>query len=78
MLKRGILQFVVIKAVLTVIVIVLKIGNVYEEGVITPTSGYVYISVLQNISISVSMYCLVLFYVTTRYDLFEHNPMVYS
>jgi hypothetical protein len=75
LLKRGILQFVVVKAVLTPIVAILRLCGRYEEGVISVDTGYIYISVIYNFSIAVSMYCLVLFYVTTRFDLVERNPM---
>jgi hypothetical protein len=64
------------KPVLTLFAIILKAAGAYEEGVISAKSGYIYLSIISNISIGISMYCLVLFYTCTKFDLDHQRPMV--
>jgi hypothetical protein len=78
LLKRGILQFVVIKPIHALLIIILRSAGVYQEGFISYDTAYVYLALLYNISVCASMYCLVLFYMATRHDLAPHKPMVYS
>lgn len=75
MLKRAILQFVLVKPLLSLLIVILKAAGVYEEGVISGDTGYIYIALLYNISICTSMYGLVLFYLATRFDLAGYKPM---
>ena len=74
-LKRGVLQFAFIKPVHATLVIVLRLVGVYEEGVIAADNGYIYIALLYNLSVMLSMYCLVLFYITTRVDSERYRPL---
>jgi hypothetical protein len=75
-LKIGILQFLVVKPLHSLLIIVLKAANLYKEGSISADSGYIYVSLLYNISVCICMYCLVLFYYTTHNDLARHKPLV--
>lgn len=75
MLKRGVLQFAIVKPFHALLVIILRLSNVYEEGEIGSANGYIYVSLIYNISVMLSMYCLVLFYVTAHVDLLPHKPL---
>ncbi len=64
--KQGVLQFVLIKPITAVLAIILEQYELYNEGVISFKSGYTYVSMINNTSISLSLYCLVLFYLATE------------
>ena len=56
---RGILQFTLLKPVLAAIKIILVACGVYDDGDFDVTKGYLYVSLIDNVSITVSLYCLV-------------------
>jgi len=72
--KQGVLQFVLIKPVTAVLAIALEQYHVYNEGSFDWRSGYFYIAMVNNISISLSLYCLVLFYMATEEPLKPFSP----
>ncbi|KAI9223008.1 organic solute transporter Ostalpha-domain-containing protein [Blastocladiella britannica] len=74
-LKRGILQFVLLKPIFAVLILLLKRSDAYTEGVIAAASPYVWVNLLYNLSVSWSMYCLVIFYMTCSHDLRDFRPL---
>ena len=64
--KQGVLQFVLIKPFTAVLAIVFDKYGIYHDGHFEFKSGYLYLAVINNISISLSLYCLVLFYMATE------------
>jgi len=73
--KQMILQFVVCKPVLAIITFILQLTNTYDEGNLSPTSGYLWISIMYNTSITISLYFLVLFYEATKDILSPFKPI---
>ncbi|KAI9141067.1 organic solute transporter Ostalpha-domain-containing protein [Paraphysoderma sedebokerense] len=71
----GILQFVFLKPIFSFLTLAMKSSDVYQEGFISVSSGYVWVTFLYNISVSVSMYCLVIFFFATRRDLDPYRPV---
>lgn len=49
--------------------LILKAGGVYNEGNLTASSGYLWVSVVYNISICVALYCLAIFWVCINDDI---------
>ena len=74
-MKRGILQYAYIKPFLSVLIIILKLTNTYQEGYFGLTSGYLWTGILYNISITISLYSLAMFWVCTNDDLAPFRPM---
>jgi len=72
--KRGILQFVFVKPFTSVAAILLSSQNQYDEGILNLKSGYLYCSIITNISVSIALYSLVLFYGATKEKLISYNP----
>jgi hypothetical protein len=70
-----ILQFVWAKVILTVITFITEILHVYGEGDFSPKYAYLYVTIAYNISISISLYFLVLFYEGTKDILAEFKPI---
>jgi len=74
--KKYILQFVLVKPLGTVVAIFLSTCfDCYEVGNFSLASGYVYVTLMTNISISLSMYWLVMFYQATRDALVPFDPV---
>lgn len=74
-LKRGILQYVQVKPILTAATLLLKATGTYKEGELSWSAGYLYISFVYNISICVSLYCLAMFWVCVNADIKPFRPM---
>ncbi|KAH8723643.1 organic solute transporter Ostalpha-domain-containing protein [Phaeosphaeriaceae sp. PMI808] len=73
--KRGILQYAYIKPLLALAAIIMKVTGTYQEGYISWSSGYFWSSIIYNISISVSLYALAMFWVCMAQDLKPFRPM---
>jgi hypothetical protein len=74
-IKRGILQYAWIKPILAISTIIMKATDTYKEGYIGLTSGYLWSGILYNVSISLSLYALALFWVCMSQDLKPFRPM---
>lgn len=74
-IKRGILQYAWLKPILSIAAIIMKATGVYQEGYIGPTSGYLWSGIIYNISVTVSLYSLGLFWVCMHQDLLPFRPM---
>ena len=65
-MKQAALQFVLIKPAASILEIVLHRYGMSEAGVLKLRNGYVWISLVNNISVTISLYSLVLFYKATH------------
>lgn len=74
-IKRGILQYAYLKPILAITIIVLKLTGTYQEGYISLSSGYFWTGLLYNLSITVSLYSLAMFWVCMSEDLAPFRPM---
>ncbi|CAO1621747.1 unnamed protein product [Sympodiomycopsis kandeliae] len=73
-IKRGILQYVQIKPILAISTVILKSIGRYEEGELKANNGYTYISTVYNISISLSLYALAIFWSALSHELEPFRP----
>jgi len=55
--------------------VTLQVFDLYHEGSFLPTHGYLYCTIIVNSSVTLSMYCLVLFYLVTKKELKPHHPI---
>ncbi|KIM43826.1 hypothetical protein M413DRAFT_389384 [Hebeloma cylindrosporum] len=74
-LKRGILQYVQVKPILAAATLILKAVGKYNEGDFRANSGYLYVSIIYNISICLSLYCLAMFWICVNDDLKPFRPV---
>ena len=74
-IKRGILQYAYLKPILAVATIVMKLTGTYQEGYLGPSSGYLWAGIFYNVSITLSLYALALFWVCMSQDLQPFRPM---
>jgi hypothetical protein len=70
----GVLQFVFVKPVTALLSLALDHYGMYHEGDFSVSSTYLYLSFMNNMSVTLSLYCLGLFYVATEEPLKAHEP----
>lgn len=73
--KFGVLQYVLLKFVCSIVVMILERNHVYKEGNFTPKGGYLYICILTNLSQCWALYCLIFFYYATKNELGPIGPV---
>lgn len=74
-IKRGILQYAFLKPLLALATIIMKATGTYQEGYIGLNSGYLWSGIIYNVSITVSLYALAMFWVCMSDDLKPFRPM---
>lgn len=73
--KFGVLQYVLLKFVSAILVMLLEMKGLYKEGDFTPRGGYLYICILTNLSQCWALYCLVFFYYALKNELGPIRPV---
>ncbi|KAK9399930.1 putative transmembrane protein [Crotalus adamanteus] len=74
--KQATLQFCVVKPLMAIITVVLQAFGKYQDGDFDVTSGYLYVTIIYNISVSLALYALFLFYFATRELLSPYSPVL--
>ena len=74
-IKRGILQYAWLKPVLGISTIIMKSTGIYHEGSLGLTSGYLWSSIIYNLSVTISLYSLAMFWVCMSEDLQPFRPL---
>ncbi|KAF1952361.1 DUF300-domain-containing protein [Byssothecium circinans] len=75
MIKRGILQYTWVKPALSLAAVIMKAAHVYKEGYLGIDSGYLWSGIIYNLSITISLYALAMFWVCMVADLKPFRPM---
>lgn len=73
--KFGVLQYVLIKLVCAVAVLLLEYKGWYKEGRFLWNAGYLYICIVTNVSQCWALYCLIFFYYATKTELGPIRPV---
>ncbi|KAL2078056.1 hypothetical protein ACEWY4_025741 [Coilia grayii] len=74
--KQATLQFCVVKPLMAMVTVILQAFGKYRDGDFNVASGYLYVTIIYNISVSLSLYALFLFYFATRALLSPYSPML--
>uniref|UniRef100_UPI00358F00B0 transmembrane protein 184B n=1 Tax=Myxine glutinosa TaxID=7769 RepID=UPI00358F00B0 len=74
--KQATLQFCVVKPLMAVVTLILQVFGKYQDGDFDVSSGYLYVTIIYNISVSLALYALFLFYFTTRELLSPFDPVL--
>lgn len=74
-IKRGILQYAWLKPILALASIIMKATDTYQEGYIGASSGYLWTGLIYNLSVSISLYSLALFWICMHRDLQPFRPV---
>ena len=73
--KFGVLQYVLLKLVSALVVLLLEWKGLYKEGDFSWSSGYLYICILTNLSQCWALYCMIFFYYATKNELAPIRPV---
>jgi len=77
--KLCVLQFTIIKPLTTFLALFLNFGfvsDLYGDGeIFEPNKAYLYFTLIENLSITISLYFLVLFYLATKEELAPFKPV---
>jgi Organic solute transporter Ostalpha len=73
--KFGVLQYVLLKFLCAVAVLLLEWKGWYKEGQFHWKAGYLYICILTNVSQCWAVYCLIFFYYATKTELSPIRPV---
>ncbi|XP_012991569.2 transmembrane protein 184B isoform X1 [Esox lucius] len=74
--KQATLQFCVVKPLMAMITVILQAFGKHRDGDFNVASGYLYVTIIYNFSVSLSLYALFLFYFATRQLLVPYSPML--
>ena len=74
-IKRGILQYAWLKPILGLATIIMKATDTYKEGYLELDSGYLWLGILYNLSVTLSLYSLAMFWVCMSQDLKPFRPV---
>ncbi|XP_026473005.1 transmembrane protein 184B-like [Ctenocephalides felis] len=74
--KQATLQFCLVKPVMAFVIIFLQAFGHYHDGDWSADGGYIYITIIYNISVSLALYGLFLFYFATRDLLTPFEPVL--
>ncbi|XP_027730900.1 transmembrane protein 184A isoform X1 [Vombatus ursinus] len=74
--KQATLQFCIVKPIMALITIILQGVGKYNDGDFNPRSGYLYVTIVYNFSVSLALYALFLFYFATSDLLRPFEPVL--
>ena len=74
--KQATIQFCFMKPIMAFVIIILHAFGHYHDGDWSPSNGYLYVTIIYNISISLALYGLFLFYYATRDLLTPYDPVL--
>ncbi|NWI08940.1 T184A protein, partial [Crypturellus soui] len=74
--KQATLQFCIVKPLMAIITIILQSFGKYHDGDFNVHSGYLYITIIYNFSVSLALYALFLFYFATMDLLRPFKPVL--
>ena len=67
--KHGVLQYVVVKSIASVMTVFFEMLGVYGEGEFNPLVAYPYMTIFLNVSVMYALYCLVKLFYAVNEDL---------
>jgi len=73
--KFGVFQYVLLKFVSSIAILILEPHNLYKEGSFSYKGGYLYICILTNVSQTWALYCFFFFYFATKNELTPIRPI---
>jgi Organic solute transporter Ostalpha len=68
-------EYVQVKPILAAITLILKATGNYGDGDFRSDKGYLYVTIVYNVSICVALYCLAMFWVVINDDIKPFRPM---
>ncbi|BDA41100.1 Transmembrane protein 184C [Coccomyxa sp. Obi] len=73
--KKGVLGYVILRPLMTAVGVVAQLLGVYGDGKLRFDCVYLYTTIISNLAQAWALYCLVLFYRGTKYELAPIRPV---
>lgn len=73
-LNRLTLQYVIIEPLLSIVALILQSVSLYCHGNWNFSRGYIYITAILFVSVTLAMYALIMFFAITKKEMEEHKP----
>ena len=73
--RRGVLQFVFVKPLMALVALGAAWAGRYHEGSPSPRDAYAWTALVNNVSVSLALYCLVMFYLACESILEPFEPL---
>jgi hypothetical protein len=61
---------------MSIVTLILQSFDKYKDGDFSVTGGYLYLTIIYNVSVSVALYGLFLFYEATKHILAKYEPIL--
>ncbi len=74
-IRRGVLQYAGLKMVLSLLAVMLQPYGLYGPGSFNPARAYLWLSLIQNVSVMIALYSLMLFYMLVHHIIKQHRPL---
>lgn len=73
--KRFVAQYIVIKPLMTLVAVLLHLGDWYHSGSFSPYHGYIWVAIIVNFSAFLALYWLFTFFEAIRKIIVVYNPI---
>ncbi|KAJ3357381.1 hypothetical protein HDU83_007312 [Entophlyctis luteolus] len=73
--KAGVIQYVVVRPVMTFVALITQLLNVYCAESLNVAYGHFWYMLFNFVSVSICMYSLVVLYLTVKDDIADHRPL---
>lgn len=74
--KQAALQYCIVRPIMSLSTLILQSLGYYADGDWSVDKGYLYITIIYNITVSISLYGLCVFYQATHELLQDHRPLI--
>ncbi|KAJ5287235.1 hypothetical protein N7478_002921 [Penicillium angulare] len=72
----GVFQYCIIRVVMTITAVATQATGRYCEESLSPAFAHIWIMVIESVSVTIAMYCLIQFYIQIKDDIKQHNPFM--
>lgn len=72
----GVFQYCFIRVSMTIVAVITQAAGKYCEASLSPAFAHVWVLVLEALSVTIAMYCLIQFYLQIHQDVADHSPFM--
>ncbi|KAJ5958361.1 uncharacterized protein N7479_005511 [Penicillium vulpinum] len=72
----GVFQYCVMRVLMTIVAVVAQAFGVYCEASLSPAFAHIWTIVIESVSVTIAMYCLIQFYHQTSQDIKQYQPFL--
>ncbi|KAI1836127.1 hypothetical protein DTO006G1_1315 [Penicillium roqueforti] len=72
----GVFQYCVMRVLMTIVAVVTQAFGLYCEASLSPAFSHIWTIVIESVSVTIAMYCLIQFYQQTSQDIKQYQPFL--